>query len=1013
MKDKIYLPTLFIALFFVLCSMVLHSDVSHATIDDAIDWLSANQTALGAWTPGESAGSYSYALRALVHAGRNDHMVREIYQKIRNMQSPNGSWSNSLNNTALCIWALLEAGENPHSSVITKGISWLKYRQYPDGHWGETHATVATSLGCIALAYAGENDSLEFQKGIEWLRTYQNSDGYWGVEPVGTSSISVNMYPMYALYLADPGHTSTQKAMNWFKSYGPNESVWYLITSMGLAYVGEASVLPTRLNQMISAQQADGGWGDKVTWPTEIGRTSFGIIALGLAKELGFDHYSSMNKALTWMENHYDEGVLSGEYERVGVTGNVVGALALCVDPGAAVIENAIQLYKKVGTGWAGSFFPRPPYEYNTSHTGTTVWALRQTGRADVLTIISESIDKLLNEQNADGGWGHDHDNPASAVGTTLYALWGLIAGGYYTGEDIEVINAVDYITANSPSGLLNTTEYNAIYAWLLHQANYSTDTVHGLREHLYYTQNPDGGWGATAGDPFSALTPTALSLITLNDCETLYGESLVRGRRWLEAHQNPDGSWSEIPADGPFNKTTNGTAHALRALVVTEDISTTPRLSLTLNKSRYLPGDSLKITVTCDGEVDGLYGGVVLPSGELRFLTFSEGGAGGVYNGTLSIDGTTTPGGLSVAIVADFLDGAFDAGVKTVEVDSPFQTDFIGDTFDENERWVECGAPAFYNLPQFIEIPGNIGLQAGQLNTFGYWTSYDAIINAIPGSLYRAHYTIHSTATDPALVPQFRVRLNRDDYQISSCNVVSSTGDGANSPTGDATDYDIYFVPFQGPAVDENDVAGIIASFDLMHFEEADDLNTTIYLDELEIERIPLHFIDHEFAPVTTYTFETDEEGWTTEYSAEFDKPDFVYMGGRLVLQAHNSTNTFGYWWSPTIAVEEDRIYRLRCKVESDAVLQSETPDIRIRLNAMNYQSAATLKMESIGDGGCSPCIGASATYDLYFAPPNSAQSDGMTASFDMLNFYPDNRSDGKLLLDQAVVESAPLPLF
>ena len=78
-----------------------------------------------------------------------------------------------------------------------------------------------------------------------------------------------------------------------------------------------------------------------------------------------------------------------------------------------------------------------------------------------------------------------------------------------------------------------------------------------------------------------------------------------------------------------------------------------------------------------------------------------------------------------------------------------------------------------------------------------------------------------------------------------------------------------------------------------------------------------------------------------------------------------------------------------------------------------MNYQSAVTLKIDSIGDGSCSPYFGKNASYDLYFAPPDSAQSSGMTACFDMLNFYPDNSPDGLLFLDQAVVESASLPLF
>lgn len=983
------------------------------SIDDALLWIADTQTDFGGWTGGNTSYKYSFALRALALAGEKNETFREIYVTLKQMQSPNGSWDNSIENTSLAIWALLEAGDLPNISPVNKGVAWLKSKQKIEGKWEMKSSVRATSLACIALYLAGEKESTEFQKGIQWLKNVQNGDGWWGADPGSISTIGNNHYPLYALYLADPYDTSTQKALNWLKSYSPNQPIWYIVTTMGLAYVGETDVMPTRLNQLMGSQNPDGGWGDNTGWPSSLSRTCMAIIGLCLAKDLGHSEVEPyLTKAINWLYAHYLDKKLTGEYESVRDTGLLVGAVSFMLDPSHPIIEKAVNLYKTVGTGWNWSFYHRPPYEYRTTTTGITVWALTETQRGDVGSIINESVDKLLVAQNSDGGWGLWREKSASTIYHTLHALWGLISVGY-TASDSEVVNGFNYLTAHSGENYLDETLYNALYAWLLKQIEFSPDTVWGLYEHLYYSQNPDGGWGATADDKFSAVSPTAMAMIALSDCETQYRKSILRARRWLEARQNPDGSWAELPLERPRDNSSKATAYALWALTKTQDLDTTPRLLITTNKKLYLPGDTARINVICDDTPNVMYGGVVLPDGGFQLLEFTHKSYDDVYEATLKIDEKTSPGAFTVAVVAEFPDGGFDAGASFVELDSPYQTDYIADQFEENERWVQDAAPGQFEVPEFIEEPGRLGLRATTINTFGCWTSFDQIIYALPDSIYRAQFSISSTATEPSVVPGFRLRLNRDDYQLASEYVVNSYGDAAHSPDILGKTYELYCVPFQGPGVNDDDVGGLIASFDIMYFEPSDDPNITLYLDELNIERIPLSFIADEFSAQITYSFDTGTEGWVTGNASSFDPPEFFHSGGKLMLRANNNTNTFGYWVSPPITVEAGKIYRLRARVGSDTLSRQEVPGIRLRLNDLSFQSAATLRINSLGDAGASPCIGETADYEIYFVPADSAVSAGMVASFDILNFDPEDKSDGLLTLDQLSVDSAQLPLF
>ena len=100
-------------------------------------------------------------------------------------------------------------------------------------------------------------------------------------------------------------------------------------------------------------------------------------------------------------------------------------------------------------------------------------------------------------------------------------------------------------------------------------------------------------------------------------------------------------------------------------------------------------------------------------------------------------------------------------------------------------------------------------------------------------------------------------------------------------------------------------------------------------------------------FVNPITFDFTAGPEGWYPATSLLYDAPTCLYDSGSLWLEAHNNTNTFGFWCSPPVAVEKNRLYRLRCSAGSNAPAAVECPDIRLRLNALDYLLIPRLEAE------------------------------------------------------------------
>lgn len=156
-----------------------------------------------------------------------------------------------------------------------------------------------------------------------------------------------------------------------------------------------------------------------------------------------------------------------------------------------------------------------------------------------------------------------------------------------------------------------------------------------------------------------------------------------------------------------------------------------------------------------------------------------------------------------------------------------PMPALFFRSTFESStECWTEVPVGQ-YSAPVFTRADGGLGLSPnGSAASFGFWNS--PVISVTPGYIYVVSWTVRSDTT-PELCPQFRLRINDVWGRDSLFKAVESREGGENSPGPQDLEY--WLIYFPGPGVTE-----ITLSFDLLSFDGADELLSTIQLRELRI---------------------------------------------------------------------------------------------------------------------------------------------------------------------------------
>jgi hypothetical protein len=320
----------------------------------------------------------------------------------------------------------------------------------------------------------------------------------------------------------------------------------------------------------------------------------------------------------------------------------------------------------------------------------------------------------------------------------------------------------------------------------------------------------------------------------------------------------------------------------------------------------------------------------------------------------------------------------------------------------ENSEGWTHAEVPRAFSETIPSVSPGRISLRAADnTNTFGSWTSPQISAALGKGDLYCATFTVTSSEKDAKVAPSLRLRINDEKGQMSASLHVQGLNDAWYSPTTAAKTYTVLLAPLLPvPAR---------LGFDLMNFFKDDAPTATISLHEATMKRVDAAQLGR-FATVASYAFDNGTEGWFSGDAAQLFTPAIAtYGGGVLKLTARNNRDCFGYWTSPVIALDADKIYRATMTVSSDCTDRRKVPQFRLRFLTVNIHASSCVHVESSGAAECSPTAGEKKAYQLYIIPPQSAEAQGMRLSLDIMNFDPSDQPMGSIYLDSVKIESAP----
>jgi hypothetical protein len=203
--------------------------------------------------------------------------------------------------------------------------------------------------------------------------------------------------------------------------------------------------------------------------------------------------------------------------------------------------------------------------------------AAHEAGHTKNRAALQEAARKVAADQDADGAWHIERQNPVGSpatYGTTLatFMAWQTLTRVEAPGTTQAITNAEHWLSAAPLNNVPNAAVLLSLAARLRREADH-----HRLNQSLDFlrlAQTADGGWGPYKDSPPEPFD-TALALLALAEIRDRTGvtEMISRGRSFLLSMQRADGSWPATtrPAGGnSYAQQMSTTAWATLALLRT-----------------------------------------------------------------------------------------------------------------------------------------------------------------------------------------------------------------------------------------------------------------------------------------------------------------------------------------------------------------------------------------------------------------------------------------------------------
>ncbi len=315
-------------------------------------------------------------------------------------------------------------------------------------------------------------------------------------------------------------------------------------------------------------------------------------------------------------------------------------------------------------------------------------------------------------------------------------------------------------------------------------------------------------------------------------------------------------------------------------------------------------------------------------------------------------------------------------------------------------------------------DINGVLSLTCfNNVDSFGFWYSPDDAVEDIADDqmLYRASFVI-AADQEKAVTPSFRVRWNALNQKQGNALQIISNDEGDAMPGETPKQYDLFFRPQHEATAPENNTGTL--AFDMINFNENDATTATVTLEYVELNRANVNTLTSPVLAAAWY-FDDDENGWTDSSPFDigsFTHPDFTWEEGALKTVSVDN-NTFGFWSSPYLGMQNDVMYVIRVKAGVDVVVEEgkdEWPTMRVRVfdsqnqvNGMSHIPVWT-KFEKPAETG-------ELTYKDYYTyfVNQGGAGDQMRIEIDLVNLG-DNSPDVSILqIDEVEITTVAVPGF
>jgi hypothetical protein len=206
--------------------------------------------------------------------------------------------------------------------------------------------------------------------------------------------------------------------------------------------------------------------------------------------------------------------------------------------------------------------------------------AAHEAGHTRDHAALQEAARKVATDQDTDGAWNIERQNPVGSpatYGTTLatFIAWQTLARIGMPGTAQAITNAKHWLFATP----LNNVPNAAVLLSMTASAHREVDEGRANRafDFLQVAQTLDGGWGPYKDSPPEPFD-TALALLALAEFRDRMdvAEMISRGRSFLLSTQRSDGSWPATtrPAGGnSYAQQMSTTAWATLALLRTNEL--------------------------------------------------------------------------------------------------------------------------------------------------------------------------------------------------------------------------------------------------------------------------------------------------------------------------------------------------------------------------------------------------------------------------------------------------------